>query len=230
MSGSPSPSYFVRGGARIGFVNYSRPLVSLQAGSTRLDIATTFFGLFETGRYSFRPDQIVRFEELSGLPLFGGGIRIHHTVSDCPEKIVFWCRPDAVLQGIASTGFCAAATTTAAPSGNPPALSPLPSRGFPLRILPLAVIGVLWNVLLGYEFFSRPNFAAFPGPCSLAAVAIVFVTSVAVLRSSRVQAIFLRPGRSIGEVRPVFVLVALITGIMTVACGAVFLAGLHFAK
>ena len=218
----PATNYFVRGGARLGFVTYGWPLATLEVDGARLSIATTFFGLFEAGRYSFRPDQIVHLETFRGL--FSGGIRIHHTVPEYDEKVVFWCRSAVVLQGIASTGFCAAA------SDKPPSVSAMPPRGFPFKIWPLAVIGVLWNALLGYDFFSRPNFGAFPGPCSVLALSTVFLTSVAVLRSSRVQAVFLRPGRSIGEVRPLFQLIAIINGIMVVVFTAVFLGGLQFAK
>jgi len=214
----PTASYSTRGGARIGWVNYSWPLASLSVVASGLTITTTFFGLFEMGRYSFRPDQVVRIERFGWLPILGEGIRVHHTVTDYPEKVVFWCRPSDVLRGIASTGFSTTTESTAPVSSIPP-------RGFPLRIWPLVVLVLLWNLLLGYEFFSQPMLAAFPGPCTITALSLVFGTSLAVLFSPFVQAIFLRPGRSIGEVRPMFLLVATIAGIMTVVFTVAFLAG-----
>lgn len=214
----PAASYSARGGARIGWVNYTWPLASLNVAPSSLTIVTTFFGLFEMGRYSFRPDQVARIERFGWLPIIGEGIRVYHTVADYPEKVVFWCRPSAVLRGIASTGF-----PTASKSAAP--ISSIPSRGFPLRIWPLVIVVLLWNLLLGYEFFSQPMLSAFPGPCTIAALSLVLVTSLAVLFSPLVQAIILRPGRSIGEVRPMFLLVAIITGIMTVVFTVVFLAG-----
>lgn len=214
----PATSYSTRGGARIGWVNYTWPLASLSVGASGLTITTTFFGLFETGRYFFRPDQVARIERFGWLPIISEGIRVHHTVTDYPEKVVFWCRPSAVLRGIASTGFPTTSESTAP-------VSSIPSRGFPLRIWPLVIVVLLWNLLLSYEFFSQPMLAAFPGPCTLAALSLVFVTSLAVLSSPSVQAIFLRPGRSIGEVRPMFLLVATITGIMTIVFAVIFLAG-----
>ena len=123
-----------------------------------------------------------------------------------------------MLRGIDSTGFPTISESTAP-------INSIPSLGFPLRIWPLVIVVLLWNLLLGYEFFSQPMLAAFPGPCTIAALSLFFVTSLAVLLSPAVQAIFLRPGRSIGEVRPIFLLVATITGIMTVVFTVVFLAG-----
>ena len=213
----PAASYSARGGARIGWVNYTWPLASLSVDTSSLTIVTTFFGLFEMGRYSFRPDQVARIVRFGWLPIIGEGIRVHHTVADYPEKVVFWCRPSAVLRGIASTGFPTTSEST-------DSVTSIPSRGFPLRIWPLVIVVLLWNLLLGYEFFYRPMLAAFPGTCTIAALSLVFVTSLAVLFSPSVQAIFLRPGRTIGEVRPMFLLVATIAGIMTVVFTVVFLA------
>lgn len=215
---TPTVSYSVHGGARIGWVNYTWPLAFLSVDISSLTIVTTFFGLFEMGRYSFRPDQVIGIERFGWLPLIGEGIRVHHRVADYPEKIVFWCRPSAVLRGIASTGFPTVLDRAASVSAVPP-------RGFPLRIWPLVIVILLWNMLLSYELFSQPMLAAFPGPCTIAALILVFVTSLAVSFSPSVQAIFLRPGRSIGEVRPMFLLVATITGIMAVVFTVVFFAG-----
>lgn len=211
-------AYFARGGARIGWVNYSWPLASISVTSSSVTIVTTMFGLFEMGRYRFTPNQVTRIERYGFIPLIGNGIRIHHTVADYPEKIVFWCRPSSVLSGIASAGFSTTASVGTA-SG-----SVSPTRGFPLRIWPLVLVVIVWNVLLGYEFFSQPHLAAFPGPCSVAALAFVFCTSVAVLRFPGVQEMFLRPGRSIGEVRPTFLLIATITGFMALVFGSIYLA------
>lgn len=188
-------------------MNYSWPLASLAVDSSSLTIVTTLFGLFEMGRYRFTPDQVTRIDRFGSIPLIGEGIRIHHTVTDYPEKVVFWCRPSSVLSGIASAGFSTASVGTA--SGGI-----APTRGFPLRIWPLVVVVIVWNLLLGSEFLSRPHHVAFPGPCTVAALAFVFCTSVAVLRFPGVQEVFLRPGRRIGEVRPMFLLIATVTGIM----------------
>ena len=219
MSDSTSSSvYFARGGARIGGVNYSWPLASLSADSSSLTIVTTMFGLFEMGSYRFIPDQVTRIERFGSIPLIGEGIRIHHTVTDYPEKVVFWCRPSTVLSGIASVGFSATPVDITSASASP-------TRGFPLRIWPPVLVVIIWNLLLGYEFFAQPHLAAFPGPRSVVALSFVFCTAVAVLRFPAVQKVFLRPGRSIGEVRPIFLLIATVTGIMALVFTTIYLAG-----
>lgn len=102
---APPATYRARGGARIGWVNYSWPLASLSVDSSGLTIVTSMLGLFETGRYRFTPDQVTRIEKYGFIPFVGEGIRLHHTVAGYPAKIVFWCRSASVLEGIASTGF-----------------------------------------------------------------------------------------------------------------------------
>ncbi len=216
---APSNTYSVTGGARIGWVNHSWPLASLSADASGLTITTTMFGLFGTGRYHFTTDQVTRIERYGIIPFIGEGIRVHHTVPDYPEKIVFWCRPDSVLAGIASTGFPIVTT-----AGGFQGIA-VKKRGFPLRIWPLAVVILLWNLLIGYEMLSRPASRMAPGPLTLVALILVFLTSMAVLRSTGVQGIFLRPGRSIGEVRPIFLLIAFVTGGMGLVFSIMFLAG-----
>jgi hypothetical protein len=215
---TPPNTYFARGGARIGWVNYSWPLASLSVNSSSLTIVTTMFGLFEMGRYHFTPTQVIRIERFGSIPLIGEGIRLHHTVTDYPEKVVFWCRPSSVLSGIASTGF------KSAPSSGIQ-VSTSSRRGFPLRIWPLAIMVIGWNLLLGFEFFSQSHFALFSGPCTVAALILAFLTSLAVLRFPRVQKVFLRPGHSIGEIRPMFLLIATITGFMALVFTSIYLAG-----
>lgn len=74
----------------------------------------------------------------------------------------------------------------------------------------------IWNLLIGFEMFSNPNRVPLPGPLSLVALWIIFGVSVAAIRLPTIQNILLKPGRSFGEVKPVFLLVATVSGIMTV--------------
>ncbi len=215
---APSKTYSTRGGARIGWVNHSWPLASLSVDASGLTIATTMFGLFGTGRYHFTPSEVTRIERYGFIPILGEGIRVHHTVRDYPEKIVFWCRPASVLEGIASTGF------PVGTAGGDPGI-PEPKRGFPLRIWPLAVVVLLWNLLISYEMFLQPSPGMTPGPLSLSALILFFLTSMGVLRSGKVQEVFLRPGRTVGEVRPLFLLTATVTGVMALVFGIMFIAG-----
>jgi hypothetical protein len=107
-----SSTYTVKGGARIGFVNYTWPLAKLVVTADRLTVSTTMFGLFGMGTYSFSEAQILSIERYGWIPFIGEGIRITHSVADYPEKIVFWCRPSSGLAGISAIGFSPAATSS----------------------------------------------------------------------------------------------------------------------
>ncbi|WP_051945736.1 hypothetical protein [Verrucomicrobium sp. BvORR106] len=208
-SSTPSPTTpcHVRGGARIGFVNYTWPLATLECDAAHLSVATTMFGLLETGRHRFSPEQVVAIEPYGGIPVLGDGIRIRHTSTEAPEKIIFWCNPASTLKAIANAGFI--------PAGKASELSSVgKSRGFPLRIVPILVAVAIWNALFIFQFLQADAITAFPGPLMLAAVAFLFGISAAALRFPGFQAQLLKPGRSFEEVRPVFLLLTVISGLM----------------
>jgi hypothetical protein len=200
-------AYTVTGGARIGMVNYTWPLAKLTATADRLTVSTNLFGLYGMGTYSFSRDQVLSIERYGWIPLIGEGIRINHSITDYPEKIVFWCQPASVLAGLVGVGF----SSTHAPSAMPQRQTP---RGFPLRWTPLILLVVLWNLVIGIEIVARPTGIPSPGPLSLAALLIVFGFSIAAIRFPVVQNLLLKPGRSFGEVKQIFLLVATISGIM----------------
>lgn len=206
----PLPTCHVRGGARIGFVNYTWPLATLDCDASQLCVATTMFGLFETGRHRLTCDQVVSIEPYGIIPVLGDGIRIRHTAPDVPEKIIFWCDPDSTLRAIASAGFI--------PAGKASEFSSLgKSRGFPLRVVPILVAVAIWNALFILQFSQADATTAFPGPLTLAAVALLFGISAGALRFPGLQTRLLKPGRSFEEVRPVFLLLTVISGLMLLA-------------
>lgn len=197
----------VRGGARIGFVNYTWPLATLDCDASQLCVATTMFGLFETGRYRLTRDQVVSIEPYGVIPVIGDGIRIRHTAPDVPEKIIFWCNPASTLKAIANAGFIPVGQT-----GEGSFVGP--SRGFPLRIAPIVIAVAIWNALFTLQVCQSGIDTALPGPLMLAAVALLFGASVAALRLPGFQALLLKPGRRFEEVRPVFLLLTVISGLM----------------
>ena len=214
----PTSTYSVTGGARIGLVNYTWPLAKLIATADRLTVSTTMFGLFGMGTYSFTRDQVISIERYGWIPLVGEGIRITHSIADYPQKIVFWCRPSSVIGRLTAVGFTPAHTSSEIPNH-------LSGRGFPLRWLPLILLAVIWNLLIGFEMVTHADGMPLPGPLSLAALSMVFGVSVMAVRLPGVQNVFLKPGRSFGEVKPVFLLVAIVSGIMTVILTIAAVAG-----
>lgn len=207
----PAPTYSVTGGARIGFVNYSWPMATLNATADRLTIATSLFGLLGMGTYSFGKDQVLSMESCGWLPVLGQGVRIHHTVAGYPAKMIFWGNPQKTLAGIAAVGFVPAPAHAGI-------LQQRPNPGFPLRWLPLLVLAIIWNGLFLLAG-NGPSAAFDPGLPVVLALGLFFAVSMTALRSPAVQKIFLKPGRHFGEVRNAFVLTACITGFMAVIFG-----------
>lgn len=143
------------GGARLGFVNYTWPLATLTATTDELALRTSFFGLFETGKYVFTREQVVSINEYGVIPFLGRGIQINHTVSDYPQKIVFWCNPASLLSNLSTTGFI--------PSGiSQPSETVGTGKGVPFRWGPFLALIVIWNVLIGCDVYF--NQAAEPQP------------------------------------------------------------------
>ena len=174
-----SRSFKARGGARIGWVNYSWPLADLRVTEDRLTVTTTMFGLFNTGSYTFTRDQVIAIDRHGVIPLIGEGIKIQHLVTNYPRKIIFWCRPTRVLEGIASVGF---PTNQKSPDGQPydSITAPLPS-GFPLRWPPVIAFILLWNLLGGLAFLLQiPRLF---GPLAALAVGTLFAISFGGLTS-----------------------------------------------
>lgn len=207
-----SSLYTVTGGARIGFVNYTWPFAKLEASAERLTVRTTLFGM---GTYSFSRDQVISIERYGWIPIIGEGIRINHDVADYPEKIIFWCQSATVLAGISGVGF----SPTHASSEKPAKLTP---RGFPLRWTPLILLVISWNLLIAYDMLGKKPNAPLPGPFWLAALWIVFGISFAAFFAPRIQSLLLKPGRRFGEVKPMFGIIATVTGIMAIVFSMLF--------
>ena len=217
----PSSTYTVTGGARIGLVNYTWPLAKLMVTADRLTVNTSMFGLFGMGTYSFAKDQVLSIERYGWIPLIGEGIRINHSVADYPERIVFWCQPNTVLAGLAATGFVPACPASQMPERQSP-------RGFPLRWTPLIVLVVTWNLLFGFEMIAHAYASPSPRWLTLVAYWMLFGVSIAAIRFPNFQKLFMKPGRRFEEVKPVFFLVATISGIMSFVFAIIFaLGGVH---
>jgi len=151
------------------------------------------------------------------IPVIGWGIRIRHCKTDCPQRVIFWClgSPNTVLQGIHDSGFVPTASILAIPV----------RRGFAMRwsviIIAIAVLNAL-SLLTP----ARPN--GVPpqlGPFILAPLLFAFALSVGTLISPRLQSIVLKPGRSVGEIRPFLRLLAVISGLLLVVFSILLASG-----
>ena len=208
-----SGPFLTTGGARIGWTNASWPLAKLEAGPDKLAISVGILGT-----YSFAPDEVMAVERYVMIPVIGWGIRVRHCKRDCPERVIFWClgSPDTVLQGIRASGFQPAASRPAAG---------YQTRGIPIRWSAIIITFAVWNAffLLGMR---GNRFPPLPGPFTVAPLLFLFVLSIGTLKFPLFQRLVLKPGRSVGEIRPLLRLLTFISGFLLVifslllVCGA----------
>jgi hypothetical protein len=189
------------GGVTVGWVNASWPFAKLTATQNSLRIVVRLLG-----NYSFTPETVVAITRYSVVPILGWGIQIQHCVPEYPERFTFWCigNPDALLTGIRESGFHPQAPVSSMP----------PRNGFALRWQAIAVALVAWNGLFILDMVLRKPTPPLPGPLSLLALGLTLAAGIAAIRVPAFQRLILKPGRSIGEVRPVLNFFLFITGIM----------------
>jgi hypothetical protein len=89
------------GGARLGGINYTWPLVILTASESELVLKTIF-----QNKYTFSKEDIYDIKTMTWLPILAEGIKIGHKVSSYPEFVTFWYwKPHQLLKNLKSLGF-----------------------------------------------------------------------------------------------------------------------------
>jgi hypothetical protein len=199
----PNP-YTTTGGARVGWTNATWPLAKLSATSDRLTVSICLLGT-----YSFTPDQVSVVEKYVMIPVLGWGIQIHHCNPDCPKRVIFWClgSPDAILRGIRDSGFLPTASSSASPQ----------HRGIAMRWSAIITAVAVWNALFFLDFGRFGGVPSQPGPLLLGPLIFAFALSVGTFNLPMLQGIVLKPGRSVGEIRPFLRLLAIVSGFLLVA-------------
>jgi len=195
------------GGARVGWVNATWPFAKLIATAETLKLDVSFIG-----KYEFHKGQIINIRKYGFIPILASGIKIEHNVGLYPKNIIFWTLGSAtkLIASIEQTGLLIADSKSNT--------HPTPKKnGFPVKMLPVIVAVVIWNLLFlaDQNFFlnQTPNK---PGVFSIIALSLVFATSLAIKKSEVVANVFLKPGRSVGEIMPILNLLMLVAGSMSI--------------
>jgi hypothetical protein len=197
------PVFKVTGGAQIGWVNASWPFAQLSAAPDDLTIRSRLLG-----NYAFTPEQVLAIERYMLIPVFAWGVRIRHCVAEYPQRIIFWCigSPDKALQGIRMSGFLPSAPSFAVPA----------RRGIAMRWT--SVIGVIvgWNALFLLMSAVPKNAKSAGAGLGLVPLALLFGLSLLAPKSPALQRLILKPGRNIGELRPLLRLLTFISGLLLI--------------
>lgn len=201
----------ITGGARVGWVNWSWPFGQLTATPQELTVTTPFRTC-----YRFTPREVVALEPYGWIPVLWRGVRIIHAVDRFPGSIIFWCfgSPERLIERITGLGFVPLAQQTQV----------VRRERMPFRWSFVILLLLAWNGLLIADGFVVWKESPTPGPYTMLALALLFLTSVALAFSKTCQAWILKPGRSIDEVRPLAWLVMVISALMLIAFGTWHLA------
>jgi len=199
------------GGARIGWMNATWPFARLTVNAQTMSLAVLILGT-----YTFSPKDVASLKPYGSLPVLGRGIQVIHTNPTYPPKIIFWCfgSPERLIQRIVELGFRPSAPTTAVPKRD----------GIAFRWSFVIAVIAIWNTLFILDTYVLRQGPKGLGVLSMLAVVLLFLTSVAVARSEAFQALALKPGRSVSEVRSVLNLIQLVSGVMVIALAAQYLA------
>ena len=199
------------GGAQIGWINATWPFARLTATAQNMSLSVLILGT-----YTFSPRDVASLRPYGWLPIFARGVQVIHTNSTYPPKVVFWCfgSPAKLIQKIVDLGFRPSAPIAAIPK----------REGIAFRWSFIIAVVAIWNALFILDGFFLKQSPRGLGVLSMLAVAMLFLTSVAVARSEALQAVALKPGRSVSEVRSLLNLVQLVSGVMVIALAALYLA------
>ena len=197
-----------RGGAQIGWLSASWPLASIEIAPKKLTVSSM-------GSYTFSPVEVAGVEKVGSLPFISQGIRIHHTNRTYPERVIFYTLTgrDALVASIQAAGFSIGSPATQT------------ARGFPLRVPAVLVVVVLWNILF---FLDKPASLSgpwVPGKFVLLALALLFGLATLLPRSDRLQSVFMREDRDVGEISGALRLIQVVSGLMLIGFAAS-----HFAQ
>jgi hypothetical protein len=193
------PTFKATGGAGAGGINATWPLAKLEASADSLRVSILTLGI-----YSFTPGTVVSITRYTRFPIFGWGIQIQHCVPDYLARLIFWClgNPVTLLAGIRDSGFQPEAPASAIP----------PRRGLALRWSAIVIAAALWNGFFLLDMLWQHRTSPMPGGFSLLAISLVLASCIATIQAPAFRQLVLKPGRSIGEIRPILNLLLLVSG------------------
>ncbi|WP_374163850.1 hypothetical protein [Arcticibacter sp. MXS-1] len=210
------------GGARVGSANVTWPFAQLKVNSNRLELSASIIGDF-----IFGPSDVILIEPYQVLPLIGQGIRIRHKVGKYDEKIIFWTfqDPAELIIKIWETGFLTPGSIPApVESIEPEVMEKQAQGGFPIKKSIAVGVVVVWNLLFLIDlivFLSSGKAGRPLGYGALSALGMVIAISVALLWSSGVREMILKPGRDIEGMKRflyfiIAIFLAMVLGIISI--------------
>ncbi len=204
------PRVIARGGAKVGLMRASWPFACLIADKDSVSLR-----VFLLGSYQFGHSDILVLDLEDSFLGMKQGLRIRHGNPTYPERLVFW-----PVCGAANLRDRIEALRQHTGSGGSALPIPEPG-GFPFRILPLAVVVLIWNLIFLYDMnftlpfgqsggspsFGLPVQIA-QGGAALLALGIVFLPPV--------RRLFVKESAKAADTDPTLYFVAAVTTLLLV--------------
>ena len=204
------------GGAKIGLARATWPFARLTVNKNVLQLNASIIG-----NLYFRPSDIISIEPSSFLS--GAGIKINHRVEKYSSKVIFLTSGGSdLISRIEATGFLH--NIDALPADLEAEIIKYQlGGGFPIKWSAAIAFIIIWNLLflgdqLGY--FGKKSTMPLGNGARLA-LALSFLSALAILISEPVRQMVLKEGRTIKDVKPFLLFLMLITGIMFLALSAI---------
>ncbi|MEW6527534.1 MAG: hypothetical protein AB1444_12845 [Spirochaetota bacterium] len=201
-------SITIIGGARIGCINVTFPFAKLTISKDMLNLKVMLLG-----NYSFKRGDIISVERYGLIPFFSWGIRINHTRNNYPQKMIFWTfgkNPVKLIEKICTMGFIDSDVKNSVNDK-------IKIDGIPVKIIPLAIIIIVWNILLLLDFvyiFDKQKTG--PGIFSFLALICIFIIATSLKCTNSVKKIILKSNRHYSEIQHINNLLILVSGFMMV--------------
>jgi len=200
------------GGAIIGSTNATWPLASLKVDKERLEINAAF------SKVIFKPTDVISIQPYSNFT--SKGIKIIHSVSTYNEKVMFWNSKgyQGLINKINSTGFLDN-TDSESVNLNSKIKSLQSQGGFPLKNSVAIIYFVLWNGLVGMDFYKFMYSEMEGNPWGWGvktALGILFATCLLVIVSRSFRKVILKEGRELDDIKTIALFMGLISGMMLI--------------
>ena len=207
------------GGARIGMVNATFPLATLKVNEDRLELNSLI------GNLVFQPSDIISIEPYTMIPLLGQGIKINHRVSTYNKKVIFWILgdPNSVIRQIQETGFLDGINISTQQE-EWTIIEKQSQGGFPIKKGFAIGAIIVWNLLFLIDiipFFQGKTDGLPMGNGTLAALGLLFLTTLLSLTSANFRQLILKEGRELKDIKALAIFILIISGFMLLNLGII---------
>lgn len=205
-------TFELTGGAKMGNVVASWPFAVLRVSSTQLELTASGIG-----NVVFQPGDLLSIEPYNGFGGISKGVQLQHRVPGYPQKIIFlsFKEPETIISQIRQTGFMDAPAGGGV-EGDSHIRQQQLQGSVPVKKAVLIGLLIVWNVLFLFDFlFSGSLQKGFvPGNGVLAALGLIFVTSLLALVSEKFSRLILKEGKKISHISRLLYLLLFISGTM----------------